>query len=549
MQKFIFCVLISFLGILHLSGNTYSKDSLVRRLDETLKQKEYFITEKKQKIDLLKQMLDNKNSSLEQKYAVNAKIFDEYEKFQSDSALLYLNRNRDLALKLGNKNFLLETNIKIASVYSTIGLFVEAKEILDEISVQKIDKNLLTDYYEAHVNYYDRYGQNNENLIYIAKSEQYRDSLMTLVADTSSLTNKILYAKYSFDRNEQKRAEYLLQRLLKHTKDTDRERAMIAYLLGIMYMINGDLEAQETYFMISAISDVTTAIRDNASLQSLALTYFKTGNIDRAYQFMDYAIDDALYCNVKYRALGGLTFYPVINAAYQAKEAEQKAKLSFYLILITILVVFLAIALVYVYLQMKKVSKIREELYATSVKLIDLNQELKNANLQLNESNVKLQEASHVKEEYIAQFFDLCSEYIEKIESYRISLNKLAISKQLETLYQKLKSTSLVDDELEGLYSKFDSIFISLYPSFIADFNVLMKDDEKVVLKQNEVLNTELRIFALIRLGITDSAKIAKFLRYSISTIYNYRTTARNKAIVSRHEFEEKIMTIGVNQE
>lgn len=524
----------------------YKRDSLIRVMDRTLESKEYFIAQKNQKVDFLKQMLNSSPLSLEQKYALNSKLFDEYEKFQSDSALVYLNANNLIASKLGNNELTLETDIKIASVYSTIGLFVEAKTILDNLSFKCLDDKCLSDYYEAYIYYFDRYGQNNQNLIYIKKSEQYRDSLIASFTDTTLLRNKILYAEYSYQSDDLEKAKKDLVALLEQTTDTDKERAMIAYLLGNIYAKEVNIEMQEQYYLISAIADVTNAIRDNASLQSLALTYYQKGDIDRAYKFIDYAINDALLCNVKYRALGGLSFYPVINSAYQAKEAEQKEKLAWSLIFIIILVAFLIASLVYVYKQMKRVIRMREELSTTNSRLMELNKAMQNANHQLQESNVKLLEVSYVKEEYITQFFDLCSEYIEKIENYRVSLNKLAVSKQLDELFKKLKSTSFIEEELENLYKRFDVIFMTLYPSFVEDFNALLRAEEQIVLKPNELLNTELRIFALIRLGIADSGKIAKFLRYSLSTIYNYRTSARNKASVSRNEFEERIMGIGV---
>jgi len=198
------------------------------------------------------------------------------------------------------------------------------------------------------------------------------------------------------------------------------------------------------------------------------------------------------------------------------------------------------------YKQMRKVSRIREQLHRTGEKLVELNKDITNTNNQLTDINAQLSESNHVKEEYIAHFFDLCSTYINKLEDYRKTLNKKAAAKQLDELFSMLKSTTVVDNELDELYKNFDTIFINLYPTFVKDFNSLLVPDEQVVLKSGELLNTELRIFALIRLGITDSVKIAAFLRYSLSTIYNYRTKTRNKAAVSRDEFEEMVSRIGI---
>lgn len=176
-----------------------------------------------------------------------------------------------------------------------------------------------------------------------------------------------------------------------------------------------------------------------------------------------------------------------------------------------------------------------------------MNEQIQKSNIALNEKNNKLIESNRIKEEYITQFFDICSTYITKIEDFRKTLNKQAQNKNYEALSKELKSSDFIDKELESLYHTFDVIFINLYPTFIDEFNSLLIPEEKIILKPNEILNTELRIFALIRLGITDSTKIAAFLRYSVSTIYNYRTKTRNKSAVSRDEFEIMVSKIEIN--
>lgn len=546
-KKLLFLFTLSFISISVGAKSLYNQDSLRHALNKAMEAKEYLATQKELKIEFYKQMLITSNiPSLTQRYSINKHLYDEYAKYQSDSALFYLQKNKALALQLNDSDLITEINLQIAYLYSTTGLFVESKEILDKISAKAIPPSLLSNYYETFRTYYDHYGQNNNNNTYYTKSKLYRDSLILSLTDTLSLKNKILYAEDDFFNQKKEKAEERLIHLLNTTTDEKAERALIAYLLGEISRDKGNIEEQEQYFIISAITDITNVIKNNASLQSLALTYYEKGNIDRAYRFMQSAIDDALFCNVRYRASEVLTSYPFINASYETKKVEQKEELRFYLLLISTLVIILISILIYVYKQMKKLSKTRKELYQTSVKLIDLNQEMKATNLELKKVNTQLSDVNHVKEEYIAQFFDLCSEYIDKIENYRLSLNKLASNKQLIELFQKLKSTSLIDDELENLYDKFDNIFINLYPTFVLDFNALLKEEEQIFLKQNEILNTELRIFALIRLGITDSAKIAKFLRYSLSTIYNYRTSARNKSLVPRNQFEIEIMKIGV---
>ena len=187
---------------------------------------------------------------------------------------------------------------------------------------------------------------------------------------------------------------------------------------------------------------------------------------------------------------------------------------------------------------MKKLSLIRKQLHNTNMELVKLNQDL-------HDTNNNLEEANLVKEEYIARFFDQCSEYIDKFENYRKSLNTKAKNNQLDDLLAMVKSRTLIETELEELFHNFDSVFLNIYPTFIDEFNTLLMPNEHIYPKQGELLNTELRIFALIRLGITDSVKIASFLRYSLRTVYNYRTKVRNKAAGSRDDFENIVKKIG----
>jgi hypothetical protein len=223
---------------------------------------------------------------------------------------------------------------------------------------------------------------------------------------------------------------------------------------------------------------------------------------------------------------------------------KQKFELQKYLFVVSLLSLFLIVAVIYVYLQMKRIARIRKELYLTNIKLNDLNRDLQKSNNQLLELNHKLGETNRVKEVYLGKFIDLCSSYIEKLDNYRRSLNKVANNGKIEELIKSLKSSQFIEDELNDFYTNFDETFLRIYPTFISDFNALFPEDEKQAIKPGELLNTELRVYALIRLGINDSAKIAVFLRYSITTIYTYRSKLKNKSLYPDN-LEEQVMKIG----
>jgi cell division protein FtsB len=512
-------------------------DSLYYILDRTVDNQAFYTAKKEQRIERLKQLLSFGDLTLKQQFGVNNKLYEEYRKYQTDSATMYILKNREIANMLSADTLITETDIKMAHLYSARGLYIEAKNLLDNIKKQSLTDRLQPDYYEVYETFCSGYGQSNSNISYYQESEKYRDSLLAIL-DTSSLRYRIAYAAKLLYSNAG--GEEQLFELMNEIDGSNAERGIVAYFLGYMYQMKNNLDLAKKYFSISAISDVEHCIRDNASIRALSLLYFADGNIDRAYKLMQFAINDALACNLPSRTVEISASYPIINAAYREKENSRKRNLQTMLFIISLLLVCLVIGLGYISKQMKRLSAIKNKLHETNNKLNELNKNLYESNHNLEESNI-------VKEEYIAHFFNLCSAYIDKMEAYRRTLNRYASNKQFDDLYKLLRSNKLVESELAELYKKFDSIFLNLYPSFVEEFNALQTQGEQVILKKGELMNTELRIFALIRLGITDSDKIAGFLRYSISTIYNYRVKARNNASVSREQFEDYVMKIGIS--
>ncbi|NDV70256.1 DUF6377 domain-containing protein [Dysgonomonas sp. 25] len=539
MKKYLLLIIFSSLCTT-FSYSYNKKDSLTIYLDKVMENKDLYIEEKRQSINNLRQLLTIGSLSPLQTYDLNEKLYNEYKKYRSDSAVYYMLENQKLAVQINNKELKFKADVQLAWLYSTSGLYIESKDILENIERKNLPDSLMADYYETYGAFCSHYGQSNNSYTYYKKSEYYRDSMLLLL-DKGSMKYQVSYATKILYEGKREEAEAVLLDLLNETTDKNEERGTIAYLLGYMYKNDKNTELQRTYFTISAIADIKNCLKDNASLQSLALLYYEMGDIDQAYKFIQSAVDDAVFCNVRYRAVEASAFYPIINASYQAKEKKQKSELQKYLILISILSALLIVGITYVYKQMKRVARIRKELYHTNLKLNELNNDLLKVNNDLQETNT-------IKEEYIAHFFDLCSAYIDKLEDYRKTLNKKAANNQLDELFKSLKSTTIVENELEELYKNFDAIFLNLYPTFVADFNALLEKEEQIFPKKGELLNTELRIFALIRLGITDSVKIAHFLRYSLRTVYNYRTKVRNKASVSRDDFEEMVKKIGTIQ-
>ncbi|MBO9585114.1 MAG: hypothetical protein J7574_13215 [Flavobacterium sp.] len=534
-----FIVLISF--PLFASEST---DVILKVLNEAIKNKQHYVKIKEERILNFKKIKSD-NLTKEQEYNYNKTLYFEYQKLNSDSAIQYVQKNIKIAEEIQNKELLHLAQLQLVTLYSSSGKYRESEAILKSINKKSLAPSLLPNYYISYREFFEHYAANSYSPEYRNQIGRYRDSLLSILNPNTLeyQINRIQQDIFIHKKYNDPKKQLLV--LLNKTKEENPQYAMITYLLGKIGEATHDLEARKKYYALSATSDIKNANKDNASLQELALVFYEIGDVDMAYKLTQSAIEDALYCNVQFRTLLMSEVYSIINTVYLEREAERKSELQIYLLCISLLSLFLLVAIIYVYKQMKKVSRIRSELYETSQKLAELNKDITETNNQLQESNLQLSESNLVKEEYIAHFFNLCSTYINKLENYRIILNKKATAKQFDEIYKILKSTTLVDNELEELYKNFDIIFLNLYPTFVKDFNALLIPEEQIVLKQNELLNTELRIFALIRLGITDSVKIAAFLRYSLSTIYNYRTRARNKAAVSRNDFEEMVMKIG----
>ncbi len=527
-------------------------DSLSAVLYSLIQNKEPFIEKKERDISEIKKMLEVPDLSKRQQYDINRKLFEEYKTYISDSAIHYAQNNLKIAYELNDSYAISETKLILASAYSIAGMFIESLDLLKSIEKRNLTYELKVSYYDNYKLLYGYYAQNNFYTSgYNKRSAIYRDSLLGLL-DTNFTHYKIVYADKLYDNDQLKDAKEILTNLLNQSKEENHERAILAYALANVYKKEGNIEMQKKYFTLSAICDIKNNIKENASLQALALVLYEMGDIENAYQCIKSSMEDAIFCNARLRTFEVSKIFPIIDSAYQEKTLKQREELKRFLLLISILSVFLVIALIFVYRQMKKVARIRKKLHLSNLKLNEVNRNLQEANdklkatnLKFTELNTELSEANQIKEAYIGHFLDLCSTYIDKLQKFQNSINRKLTENKREELLKILRSNEMIDNELKELYDNFDHIFLHLYPNFVEDFNSLLLEEERFVLKHNELLNVELRIFALIRLGITDSSKIAAFLHYSANTIYSYRTRVRNKAAVPRHEFESLVMKIG----
>jgi hypothetical protein len=527
----------------------HSMDSLLHELDNKIENSALYIELKEAKIEELKVQKMKLNTSTDEIYQINQSLYKEYKSYISDSAIFYLNQNLDIAYFQNNIQKINETSIATADLFSGLGMYKEAIDVISNVERSVMDKSRLTDYYSVYRNIYvglGLYTQNNrDRWIYWQKTGIYEDSICKTADENSE---QYLRVKEIILRNQNK-IEYALSmndKRLSQTKRGTPEYALITFNRSLLYRFSENYEMEKEYLILSAISDIQSAIKDNASIPILANMLMKEGDINRAYRYVRFSLNNINDYNTRIRSSEILNIQAIIDKAYQTKNERQKGKLQLFLILISILSVLLITSVAYVYKQMRKGIVITKRLKETNQELNVLNSKLHDMNNTLKKINFEVTEANYIKEEYIAYFLNQCSKYIEKLDDYRKMVNKRIQDKQIENLYKTTKNNNLKEDELEKLYTNFDTMFMHLFPDFIEKFNSLLLDDEHIYIKKGEVLNTELRIYALIRLGIDDSGKIANFLGYSVNTIYNYRAKIKNKAKISREDFEWTVKKIGI---
>lgn len=523
-------------------------DSLLIALDKTIENATRYEQAKLRRIEQIKETFySRKDITLYDEYLINQQLYDEYEAYICDSARHCINRSMEIARECNRPDWLNEAKLKKASILGKTGLYAEGVALLKTIDSSQLSEQQLIEYYitfEDIYLYHAEYAMDDEYQIeYMNSLCTYRDSVLQKV-EKGSYQHVITCAPQLLQDGHGQQAAELLQNYHYLLSPDTRDYAVVTSILAFVYQSLGDREQQKEYLVRSAIADIRGVVKENNSLRALAELLYEEGQLQRADVYMKRSMADANFYNARLRNVQASRMLPVIDHAYQVEKEKHQLVLQVFLVVTSLLTLFLACAVWYVIRQMKKLARARQELLNMNGELKRLNEQLIGVNRVLHETNGSLTEANHIKEEYVGRFMGLCSVYIDKLESYRRMLNKQAIAGKVDELYKTLKSSRFIDDELKEFYQNFDNSFLSIFPDFVKCFNELLPEEECIVPKHDERLTTELRIFALIRLGITDSAKIAGFLRYSITTIYTYRSKLKNRSLY-RDNFEEEVMKIG----
>lgn len=515
-------------------------DSLLNQLDEAISVREEYTARKEARI---KELHDNMQTAADyrEEFGILGQLFNEYLSYNADSAYAVAQRQLALARQTVDRNLIMNAMLNEANILSAVGMYPETMAIIDSIPYDALPDYLRAYYFHTKRTLYGDLANfaafEPERKHYKRLTDEYRDSLLN-ANDPSSVFYAIIKADRLNVHGKPREAIDLLEGFMRRNDLPEHDLAICAFTLSDSYRIVGDTQNQKIQLLIAAISDMKTAVREYIALRQLALLLYKEGDLERAYEFLSIAVDDASKSNARKRIVELNESYPMINGIYVETVRKQKKSLERTIVIIAVLSVILITLLFYMRKQMIKISESRKVVEEANARLVKTNNKLQ-------EAYGEIAEISELKEVYICQYMDQSLEYIELLDTYRKSVGRLVGKGKTEELKDLVKSTKIIDDELKAFYAQFDKTFLNLFPTFVDDFNQLLLPEEAIVSKKEGSLNTELRIFALIRLGITDSNQIAKFLRYSLTTIYNYRTKVRNKAKGDRNLLEQEVAKIG----
>ena len=516
-----------------------NNSALLQKLDSVIEASETIVAEKNKKIAMLKQMAAKENNTalLLERYC---ELSEEYYVFKFDSAKVYVEKGLALAKKVQNSRYIVTNTIMKAKLLSIGGLYSEAINTLNTIEQDSLgEQNMTFDYNIAYSTIYsywaDYCNDDTYSPIYRERSNAY---LKTAIANIDK--NNAAYDYYMgeyhvyIDKDDDKALKHYFRTLEKNGM-TSRVYAMASFAIANNYSAHENMEKYEEYLIKASICDILCCTKENLAIQDLAMHLFKQDNenIERARVYINTAMDDAKSYNNRLRILEISQKLPIIVSTYHKRLTTQNSTLMYAVWGISLLVVTMIVLLYFFVRQNKLLSKRRHELHVSNNMLTETNERLNRANEQLLDTNRK-------REGLAKLYIDLCAKYIDKMAKFQVMVQRKIKANQINELMSYMSSSRLNYEDADTFMKRFDEAFLNLYPSFVTEFNALLKEDEQVITKNPHSLTTELRIFALIRLGVKESSEIAALLYYTPRTIYNYRSAFKNKAL-DRESFEERV--------
>jgi len=535
MKKFVLSIILLFIAVPLFP----STDTLLRELETVLTKKEVYTQQKLKRIEQLKNSLSNSGDNPLQVYNRYLKIFEEYKTLNFDSALTYAGRIKNTAELLKDPARIGHAKVNMAFILLSSGMFKESYDEFEDIDIEKLDDKDKVEFLTLKARYYydlcDFVKNNTYCVEYTNLGNQLADSAIAL-APPNSYTYYFISGLKSLRSGNMDSALHDYLQIINLPAISKHQYAVIASTLSYLYMRKNQKDQAMLLLVRAAIADIKSSTKENVAMFRLADTLFKSGENEKAYKYIRIAMADAEYYGARHRQFEVGNLLPIIEGKQLLLVEKQKNIIFTYAAIVTVLILVIVGFIVLIVKQNNKL-QVAQSLISKA------NMTLQHTNLELTEVNKAIREANRIKDEYIGYYFNINSEYIDKIERFKKSVSQRLTQERYDDIKQIINKIDL-KKEREDLSLSFDRVFIKLFPNFLKEFNALFEEKDRVILPDGKLLNTELRIFALIRLGIHDNDRIAKILNFSVNTIYTYKTRIKNKSYIPNDEFEEKIMEI-----
>jgi Domain of unknown function (DUF6377) len=534
-------LLTLFLSLFGFSAFSSIKTDFLAELKKELGRRKIYDDQKELRIRKLRQKLGGTpKTSYNAQYDICSNLYEEYKVYKYDSAYVYTQKL--LAISQATKDVprQYESQIKLGFILLSSGMFKETFDCLNQINTYSLNDSSKLEYYALKARAYSDLADYNNDGIYTpfdnAASIRYLDSAIAIAKPNSFDRLMHLGTRQIRLGQVNQPSEYYI-RLLDHYKLTAHQRAMVATALSFFYTGPNDSQTRTNLLAIGAINDIKSSTKETLAIFKLGeKLYWEERDVKDAYIFINQAMDDATYYGARLRKIKIGTLLPIVAAqkiisTENEKNRMENEKNKFLIYFLSIAVVAILVTLIsfIVFIQLKRL-KAKEKI-------------IEEKNVLLEKINDRLTEDTHIKEEYIGYFFNVISGYILKLEKLKRNVERKISIKKYDDILLSVNEIN-IKKERETLFYTFDHIFLKIFPNFITVFNSLLKKEDQIWPKDNEVLNTDLRIFALMRLGISDNETIANILEYSVNTIYVYKMRIKAKAIVPSDQFDHKIMAI-----
>lgn len=545
MRYLINCIALLAMPCFAFSSNI--QDIELQDFKTELNKRSFYDKQKEAAIDNYKSELQNvADSDLHARFRLFNNLYDEYKSYKYDSAYVYAKKMYALGERLQNDTLKDYSRVKLAFTLLSSGKFKEAFSLLESVHPQLFDKSTKLDYYSVVIRAnLDIVNYNNDPNYadeYRHQANRYIDSAIAL-STPGTYSNAFLNSYKMFINHNDRKALTRFLKLSQNFQPNVHERAILASILSEVYIRLKQPEQAKRYLIAAVIYDVKTATKETLALFHLAELSSASGDVDNAYLYIQQALKDAEFYGARQRQVEISAILPLLSAQKLSFIESQKTRFFWYLLSTALLTLVVVAVSVILYKQLQKLKSKEKIIKQTYVDLERINNRLIEVNEQLTQANNKFAEDAHIKEEYIGYFFNLISGYILKLEKLKTSIEAKIIQHKFEQI-QPIVEGIVIHKERDMLFATFDKVFLKIFPRFIPSFNALLKKEDQIWPRGNEVLTTDLRIFALIRLGIHDSESLAKILQYSAKTVYVYKMRIKAKSIYSHEQFDEMLMKI-----